>query len=170
MVTIERARPEDAAALLAFLRRVGGETDNLTFGPEGLPVTAEEEAAWLRERAVSDRSALFVAREDGQIVGSAGLEALPGRMAHRAELSVSVLRAHWGRGIGGRLLAEAVGFGRAHGTELVELQARADNARALRLYEKAGFRKIGTYPGFFKLDGRYIDFNWMVLDLREAKP
>ena len=35
--TIERARPEEAAALLEFLKIVGGETDNLSFGADGVP-------------------------------------------------------------------------------------------------------------------------------------
>ena len=37
--TIERARPEDAAALLDYLKIIGGETDNLSFGPEGVPLS-----------------------------------------------------------------------------------------------------------------------------------
>ena len=36
--TITRARPEDAAALLDYLKIVGGETDNLSFGAEGVPL------------------------------------------------------------------------------------------------------------------------------------
>ena len=36
---IEPTRPEDAAAVLAYVKQIGGETDNLTFGPEGLPLT-----------------------------------------------------------------------------------------------------------------------------------
>ena len=46
MFEIDQARPEDAAQLLAYLKRVGSETDNLTFGAEGLPGTAEQEAAY----------------------------------------------------------------------------------------------------------------------------
>ena len=42
MFEIDQARPEDAAQLLAYLKRVGSETDNLTFGAEGLPGTAEQ--------------------------------------------------------------------------------------------------------------------------------
>ena len=48
MFEIDQARPEDAAQLLAYLKRIGSETDNLTFGAEGLPGTAEQEAAYLR--------------------------------------------------------------------------------------------------------------------------
>ena len=43
--TITRARPEDAAALLDYLKIVGGETDNLSFGAEGVPLAPEEEQA-----------------------------------------------------------------------------------------------------------------------------
>ena len=37
--TITRVTADDAEALLEHLKTVGGETDNLTFGAEGLPVT-----------------------------------------------------------------------------------------------------------------------------------
>ena len=46
MFEIDQARPKDAAQLLAYLKQVGSETDNLTFGAEGLPGTAEQEAAY----------------------------------------------------------------------------------------------------------------------------
>ena len=36
-IRIEKAVPRDAAMLLEYLKQVGGETDNLTFGPEGMP-------------------------------------------------------------------------------------------------------------------------------------
>lgn len=41
--TITRARPEDAAALLDYLKIVGGETDNLSFGAEGVPLWRRRE-------------------------------------------------------------------------------------------------------------------------------
>ena len=43
MIEIRELTPEDAEALIACLKRTGGETDNLTFGSEGLPVTVEQE-------------------------------------------------------------------------------------------------------------------------------
>ncbi len=38
LFVIERARAEDAAALLDYLKIVGGETENLSFGAEGVPL------------------------------------------------------------------------------------------------------------------------------------
>ena len=46
-IEIREARAEDAKALLTYLRRIGGESDNLTFDNQGLPFTEEEESRFL---------------------------------------------------------------------------------------------------------------------------
>lgn len=46
-IRIEKAAPCDAAMLLEYLKQVGGETDNLTFGPEGMPFSIEAEAEFI---------------------------------------------------------------------------------------------------------------------------
>ena len=48
---IVRAQAEDAAALLEYLKIIGGETDNLSFGPEGVPLSVEQEASYLGMQA-----------------------------------------------------------------------------------------------------------------------
>ena len=45
---------------------------------------------------------------------------------------------------------------------------RSSNARAIRLYEKYGFRKLCVFPRFFKINGEYIDFDLMNLELNTA--
>ena len=40
-ITIRELTPEDAQKMIAFLKQIGAETDYLTFGEEGLPVTIE---------------------------------------------------------------------------------------------------------------------------------
>lgn len=42
---------------------------------------------------------------------------------------------------------------------------RSDNVRAIRLYEKFGFRKLCTFPAFFRIGGQDIDFDVMLLQL-----
>ena len=49
---ITQVRPEDAAALLDYLKCVGGETDNLSFGPEGVPLDVEAETQYLAAQVV----------------------------------------------------------------------------------------------------------------------
>ena len=40
-----------------------------------------------------------------------------------------------------------------NGFEQLNLEVRSDNARAIRLYEKYGFRKLCMFPHFFKING-----------------
>ena len=46
-IKIEKALPEDAENILEYLKIVGGETDNLTFGAEGMPISIEEERDYI---------------------------------------------------------------------------------------------------------------------------
>lgn len=41
-IIIRKAVPEDAEQLIECLKIVGGETENLTFGSEGMPVSVRE--------------------------------------------------------------------------------------------------------------------------------
>ena len=165
-IIIERARPKDAAEILEYLKKIGGETDNLSFGKEGLAFTAEAEANYIAKIENSRDDVMLIAKDDDKIVGTASLARLPRRMAHRGDVSVSVLRAYWNKGIGGRLLAELIDFARNNSFEAIDLQVRSDNLAAIHLYEKFGFEKIGTHPAFFKIDGEAVPCDYMILKIK----
>ena len=50
--------------------------------------------------------------------------------------------AHAGRGIGGQLVADSIGWFERGGCDDVTVNTRPDNARALALYETFGFRRV----------------------------
>lgn len=158
---IRRACPGDAQQILDYLRRVGGETDNLTFGAEGLPFSVDEESAYLKQRLESERDIVLVAVQDGKIIADGGLDSQPRRMAHRAVLGLSVLKDYWHQGIGTALMKALLEHARQVGFEVLTLEVRSDNQRAIRLYERFGFHKAGTHPRYMKLDGKYIDVDIM---------
>ena len=89
---IERARAEDGAALLQYLKIIGGETNNLSFGPEGVPLSVEAEEAYLRVQEGSADNVQYLARADGEIIGTASLNRKPNRMRHRGEFGISLKR------------------------------------------------------------------------------
>ncbi len=163
---IEKAKPEDAGQMLAFLKAAGGESDNLSFGAEGLPLTEEEEAAFIRSMAESEKSLMLAAKTDGRIIGSCSIDAFPRRFSHRGELGIIISKGCWHQGVGTALMREAIRFAKedAH-LEVLSLEVRADNQNAIALYEKFGFRRIGTFPKFFKVGDRYFDAELMNLDL-----
>ncbi len=139
-IVIEKASSKDAALLLEFFKQIGGETDNLTFGMEGLPISVEAEAAFISKMENSFDNIMLIAKENGKIVGNASLSRLPRRMGHRGEFKVNSF-------------------------EIIDLQVRSDNKRAIHMYEKFGFEKVGAHPAFFKIDNEYISFDYMYLKL-----
>lgn len=165
-IIIERAKRADAMEVLQYLKAIGGETDNLSFGSEGLPFTQESEAEYLGQIEKSCDEIMLLAKKDGKIIGSATLSRLPRRMKHRGELSVSVLREYWNQGIGSWLLDEIIRFAQDYSFDVIDLQVRSDNASAVHLYQKFGFIKIGTHPHFFKIENEQIPFDYMCLTIR----
>lgn len=165
-IVIKQASREDAAAMLDYLKQIGGETDNLTFGSEGLPLTVEEEARAIELAECSRNEVMLVAKDGERIVGDASLSRLPRRMQHRGDLGIAALQGYWNRGIGSRLLCEVIEFARANAFSVIDLQVRSDNAAAIHLYEKFGFRKIGTHPSFFRIGNEEIPFDYMCLTVQ----
>ena len=165
--SIEKARAADAEAILAFTGKCGAETDNLSFGAEGIPITPEQETAFLAALEHSETGVFLVARAGAEIIGTANYTAFPKkRMAHRGEFGLSVGKAYWNRGVGTALLARLLDFAKNTAkSEIVSLEVRSDNAAAIHLYEKFGFEKIGTFRGYFKIGGEYVDFDLMELFL-----
>ena len=164
-VTIEKATCEDAAEILQYLKQIGAETDNLTFGAEGLPFTTESEAEYINQIENSCDAIMLIAKENGKIVGDASLSRLPRRMKHRGDLGVSVLKECWNKGIGSQLLLEIINFAKENSFVVIDLHVRSDNLSAIRLYEKFGFKKIGMHPAFFKIGSEEISFDYMCLKI-----
>lgn len=165
-IIYREAQPSDASALLEYLKTVGGESDNLTFGAEGIPLTAEQEARILENLQKQERSIMMLAFDGNEIVGNAAIEGTRHpRFGHRRNLAITVRKSHWGWGIGSGLMERLIAFCRDTGAEIISLEVRSDNDRAKHLYEKFGFRKFGTCERFFKIDGVYYDADYMTLNL-----
>ena len=132
--TITRARPEDAAALLDYLKIVGGETDNLSFGAEGVPLDLETEQNYLRMQAGSKDNAQYLAKVNDEIIGTVSLNRKHNRMSHRGEFGISLKKAWWGCGAASALTETVLAFARENGFAQLNLEVRSDNVRAIRLY------------------------------------
>lgn len=165
-IVYREAGPGDAARLLEYLKKVGGETDNLTFGADGIPLTVEQEEALLEQIESSENSCFFLALDGETIVGNACVDGSRNpRLRHRSNLAITVLRAYWGRGVGSELMARMIAFAKDAGAELLSLEVRSDNERAKALYRKFGFVRFGVFPKYFKIGGQYYDVDCMTLDL-----
>ena len=129
-----------------------GQTDWLLSAPEENSYTAEQEALFLREKAESPNEIEIVAEVGGEIVGTAGIEAVGAKekVRHRAVLGISVDRAYWGLGIGKALTGACIECAAKAGYAQLELDVVAANERAVALYRSFGFVEYGRNPRGFR--------------------
>ncbi len=101
-----------------------------------------------------------VAEENGAIVGMYILHPNNiGRCGHICNASYAVLSKFRGRHIGEMLVHDCMKSAKELGFRVLQFNAVvADNVRARRLYERLGFKQLGTIPGGFRLDnGEFAD-------------
>lgn len=166
-LTIVKAAPEDAAAIIEYLNVIGGESDNLLFGKGEFNMSVEQEQSFISNTNTSPNSIMLLGKMDGAIVSVGSLSGnTKARIAHRGELAISVKKSNWGQGIATAMLTELIRFGKEIANiEVIQLEVKTDNDKAIHLYEKLGFKKIGTYEKFFKIDYQYYDAYLMNLYL-----
>lgn len=157
---IREARIDDAKNLLAYLQQVGSESDNLTFDAKGLPFTEEQERQYLDSRMCSHNNITLLALEGERIIGSLGIDTpSSGRLSHRGEMGISVLKECWGQGVGSALLEAMLSWIHNHPTGLrkIDLTVREDNERAIALYKKFGFQEEGKVKRLVFIDNTFYD-------------
>lgn len=165
-IVFREATPGDAAELLKHLQAVGAETDNLSYGKDTFLISPEREAKFIDRFYKSQNDIMLIALCGDVVVGNAIVERNKiKRYNHRAELSLTVLREFWGRGIGSELMRRMIDFAKSVGIEILYLEVRADNERAVSLYKKFGFSLIGEYENFFKINDKYYDAYLMSLKI-----
>jgi len=156
---IRQAQPQDAAALLDYIEAVSAESDFLTFAPGEFTLSVAAEAEVLRHYAEADNQLSLLGLVEGAVAAVAILSASTRvRIRHSGELAMSVRRQYWGQGIGSLMLDTLIGWARA--TRIItkiNLRVRADNERAIRLYERKGFAREGTLRREMRVDERYFD-------------
>ena len=99
-----------------------------------------------------------VAEIDGKIVGLYILHPNNvGRCSHICNASYAVLSSMRGQHIGEHLVLDCLEKGKELGFRLLQFNAVVENnIHARHLYERLGFKQLGTIPGGFRMkDGHY---------------
>jgi RimJ/RimL family protein N-acetyltransferase len=167
-ITIRKAKIEDAQAVLQYLDQIGKESDNLTFGEEGIGYTLEDEEKMIQSYDENLNSTMFIALDSNQIVSIGNLSASKReRTKHISVLGISVLKSHWNMGIGKQMMNTLIEFAKqAPDTKAVHLEVRSDNCVAIQLYESVGFKKNTTIPKMMFVKDTYYDIDLMIHELK----
>jgi phosphinothricin acetyltransferase len=118
------------------------------------PVTLEERRDWLKEHS-SDRHPFWVLEIDGEVAGWLTIKSFLPRCAYQGtvELSVYVDEKFRRRGIGKRLIEEAIARGPSLGINAMVGLIFAHNKPSLKLFQQLGFERWGLLPRVARLDG-----------------
>jgi len=163
-IEIRPAVPADAQAFLDLWSVLDSETEFLLFEPGERAVSLEEQENRLKNASGSD-FVHILALEDSELDSIAGFAA--GRRSelqrdvHNLELILAIRQSHTRNGWGFHLLKELQDWAKTVGVHRLELSVMVNNARAIKLYEKFGFKHEGTKRDAVRLKSGYVDLHIM---------
>lgn len=161
---------EDTQAVMENFILTHAQTDYLASNPAENKFTFEQEKAFLQGKAESPDEVHLLAEVDGVVAGTAGIDRIgrTHKVLHRASFGISVDKEYWGLGIGRALTRACIECAKAAGYLQLELDAVAENERAIALYESEGFVEYGRNPlGFRSRLSGWQPLVLMRLELKE---
>jgi RimJ/RimL family protein N-acetyltransferase len=154
---IREAVPGDAAALVALAQAVGAEPEAWLIADDSWRGAADERR-YLKALRRHLHAAVFVAEDDGKIVGRLSVARDPHPASfHVADLGLMVAAAHRRRGAGRALLDRAVEWAREARVRKLELHVFPHNDPAIALYESFGFVREGYRRAHYRRGAGYVD-------------
>ena len=141
---IRPIQPGDDAVMARIIRIVMPE-----FGAVGSGFAiADPEVDWMSRAYAEPRCAYFVVERDGDVLGGGGVAPLVGGDADLCELrKMYFLSAARGMGAGSAMMTRCLQAARDIGFKRCYLETLSGMDAAMRLYERAGFRRISGSMG-----------------------
>ena len=157
-VVFRTPRRADARGLMLSINRLVAERAHIAVQKRK---TLKAEKEWLSGllRALAHGTQIpVVAEVDGEVAGLGTVTAhTMDATRHVARLDIG-LSLHRDKGLGTRMVKLLLALARSRlGVRVVVLDVFAPNARAIRCYQKAGFRECGRVPKAYSHYGRCVD-------------
>ncbi|WP_026882904.1 GNAT family N-acetyltransferase [Clostridium akagii] len=166
IITVRKVLSEDINGIMEYMKVIGGESDNLTFGAGEWDVSFENELTFI-ENINTENSVMLVAVANGEIAGSASFSAGGrSRTQHVGELGITVRKSYWNLGVGSVLLEEIITWAKSTNIiRKINLRVRTDNINGIKLYRKYGFKEEGNLSRDFCINGIFFDSMTMGLEI-----
>jgi len=170
-VTLRALKWEDLDDLVVFINKLVEERG--TNSDLGIVAdkrqTKEDEAEWLSRQltGIETGNVISVAAEvGGRVVANS--EVTRGAYSDTSRhgyLGIAALKEYRGLGIGFEMMKTLVRESRKTGLKTVQLEVFGNNAQAIHVYEKTGFRRVGRVPKKIRRGRRFIDAVLMATEL-----
>ena len=171
--TILSPREEDINGVIEYLKISAGETEFILRYPEECDkYTYEAEKALFERKNASEDEAMLICIIDGKVAGNCSVSGVGNKrkIRHRCSMAIALYQEFWGLGIGGAMIGYLTELAEQIGYEQMDLEAVAENTRALTLYAKCGFLESGRRHHALKFDdGTLHDEILMYKPLRSSK-
>ena len=127
----------------------------------------EEELEFITKHNDSPDELLIIGFLDGEHVGNCSYERVGGsrRYKHRAGIGIALYQKFTGLGLGRLMLTALLEEIKSQGYEQAELTVKANNARAIHLYESFGFAEYGRLPNADKYDDGTYDADVLMVKM-----
>lgn len=171
-VILRSAEISDAEALVKYMKITSAETPFLIREADEFHMTMEQEETFIRSCIDSAKDLMLIATINGEHAGNCSLMSVGTykRYRHRCEIAIALYQKYCGTGIGTIMLETVLSVAKELGYEQAELEVIEGNKRAVKLYQKLGFRPFGTFPNNMKYaDGTYADAVWMMKKLNVSE-
>ena len=164
MLRGERAtlRAIERSDIPAFVRWVNDPEVTQFLSQRGPFSLAQEEQWFERQLEKHDGFIFGITTEEGELIGNIGLDAIDRKDRHAVLGIIIGEKEYWGRGYGTDAVRTMLRFAfDEQNLHRVSLSVYAENQRALRCYEKCGFKVEGVEREARFQGGEYRDNTWM---------
>jgi RimJ/RimL family protein N-acetyltransferase len=148
---------------MRLMAQIGSESTFLIMDERGMRLNEEQMRANLEGLAALENNVLLLALADEKAVGFFSVKASEmERVRHIGEFAIAVERDYWGFGIGPLLMEEGIEWAHANGViRRLELTVQKRNARAVKLYERFGFKHEALMKRGAFAEGEFLDVHLM---------
>ena len=166
MITIRAACEADLPAILEIYNHV---ILNTTAVYQYVPQTLEMRKAWY-DAKVKDGYPLFVAEEEGRVVGLSTYGPFRAWAAYKytVENSVYVAEGHRGKGIARLLMQPLIDAARRQNFHAIVASIDATNDASIRLHRSFGFEEVAHFRQVGYKFGRWLDLKFLELLLADS--
>jgi RimJ/RimL family protein N-acetyltransferase len=156
-IVIRYPKWEDLDNMLAYINALIDEDTFINLYDKHVTRKEEQESFTKWFKNMQERKGCSIVGESkGTLIASCGFTCLTGRSKNIAELGITIHKDYRDEGIGTVLMETLIEEARRINVRTLRLNCFENNERALHLYEKVGFKRIGILPEALAYKGTYI--------------
>lgn len=159
---IRQIETQDAESLIKFFSQLDVETEFMLFEVGERPIVLSQQIEYIKTLNQSENEKIFIAIDQQHIIGFIALSRKPfNKVKHCFQLVIGILKNYHGKNLANDLYHDAELWAIAQGAIRIELSVIQDNIRAIKFYEKLGFKTEGIRRKSILYQGKLLDERYM---------